>query len=72
MERNFDTALAHATEAWMAQDGVGAVGQGEADGEPTIDVWITPTSTQSFPESFEGYRVIVRPLGGEIHAQGEA
>jgi hypothetical protein len=66
---DFQDALERAQGTWMDEKGVVAVGQGEEAGVPTIDVWVTEIATASFPETFEGFRVRLRPTD-EISAQG--
>jgi len=61
---DFDKALEKAT-AWMDEiDGVVGVGQGEADGKPTIVVSVTlPEVGDGLPETFHGHPVVVDHTG---------
>ena len=69
-QEDIEQAVAHAQGAWMDEDGVVAVGQGEEGGRPTIDVWVSGPTTASFPDELEGFKVRVRDSGGEIFAGG--
>lgn len=63
-----EEALAEA-QAWMDEPGVDAIGEGELDGEPTIDVWVRPEELRrAFPEELHGVRVRVLPSGGPVQA----
>lgn len=74
-------AIARALESareWIRQEGVVAVGQGEEEGRPTIDVWVgSPGLEGRFPEELDGFRVRVRysgeisPLEGDVTAEPE-
>ena len=70
MEQEIEQAIAQAQGAWMDEDGVVAVGQGEESGRPTIDVWVAGPTSVSFPDQLEGFKVRVRDSGGEIFAGG--
>lgn len=67
MASEFEDALQRAQGKWMDEEGVVAVGQGEEAGAPTIDVWVTSPGA-AFPETFEGFRVRLRPTD-EIRAE---
>jgi hypothetical protein len=56
-------------QAWLDEDGIVAVGEGEENGEPVLDVWVTsPEVGERVPASLRGVRVRVRDSGGEIFA----
>lgn len=61
---DFDSALDKA-RSWMDEiDGVVGVGQGEADGKPTIVVSVTlPDVQNELPETFHGHPVVVDHTG---------
>ncbi|MPZ89155.1 MAG: hypothetical protein GEU81_14025 [Nitriliruptorales bacterium] len=67
----FQRALDEA-QSWMGvRLGVIAVGQGEVDGRPAIDVWVTsPPPPDRFPQQLRGFPVVLRDSGGQIRAQG--
>lgn len=67
-----DAALTEATH-WIEQvPEVVAIGQGESEGEPTIDVWVTTEpSTGVIPQRLHGIPVRVRESGGPIEAYEE-
>lgn len=67
-----DAALNEATH-WIDQvPEVVAVGQGERDGEPTIDVWVTVVPGPGvLPRRLRGIPVRVRESGGPITAYEE-
>jgi hypothetical protein len=63
-----DEALEEA-QAWLDEDGIVGVGQGEEGGKPVLDVWVTsPDVAERLPGSLRGVRVRVRDSGGEIVA----
>ena len=66
---DLEAALTEAA-TWVGQvPGVTAVGQGEHDGTPTIDVWTTDTPTpRELPQQLHGFRVRVLDTGGPIQA----
>jgi ABC-type taurine transport system substrate-binding protein len=50
--------------------GVTGVGQGEQDGQPTIDVWVTdPEWADNLPHEVHGLPVRVHDTGGPITPQ---
>ncbi|WP_181774542.1 hypothetical protein [Amycolatopsis pittospori] len=50
--------------------GVVGVGQGEAEGAPTIDVWVTSgLDPERLPSQLLGVPVRVRDSGGPVRAQ---
>lgn len=56
-------------QAWLDEDGVVAVGQGEDDGTPVLDVWVTSSAAAvRIPGSLRGVRVRVRDSGGDVVA----
>lgn len=55
----------------MDTDGVVAVGQGEQEGTPTIDVWVTAARRGDFPATLDGFPVRVQDAGGPIDALGD-
>lgn len=60
-------ALAEAT-GWVGRvPGVVIVGQGDHDGVPTIDVWVTDTPAV-LPTQLHGVPVRTFPVGGPIEA----
>jgi hypothetical protein len=65
-----EAALAEAGR-WIGEvPGVGAVGQGEQDGAPTIDVWVSaPPPAGRLPGRLHGFPVRVRDSGGPFRAQ---
>lgn len=68
MDEAFSRALETA-QTWVGEDGVVAVGEGESEGRPTIDVWVTSTdAADRFPPEVEGFEVRIRESGGEIGA----
>ena len=69
MSTTFAEALAE-IQTWVGTvDGVVIVGEGEADGKPTIDVWVIPARLErAIAETHRGFPVIVRDSGGEIIA----
>ena len=66
MAEGFEAALASAQE-WIDLPGVVAVGQGERDGRPTIDVWVTGVAPD-LPTDHRGHPVRIRDSGGQIRA----
>lgn len=61
------------TDSLMAIPGVVGVGQGEANGAPTVYVMVislTDSLRAALPDSIEGYAVVVRETG-TIRAQPE-
>jgi catechol 2,3-dioxygenase-like lactoylglutathione lyase family enzyme len=71
--RDLQAALAEAGN-WVGQiPGVTAVGQGEHDGAPTVDIWVTdaPTPPRGLPAHLHGIPVRVLDTGGPIHAQNQ-
>jgi hypothetical protein len=63
-----DEALDEA-QAWLDEEGVVGVGQGEENGTPVLDVWVTsPEAAERLPRSLHGVPVRVRDSGGEIFA----
>lgn len=69
---DFERALAVA-QTWVGSvDGVVAVGQGERDGAPCIDVWVTvEVARDRLPDEQDGVPVVVRDSGGPVLAQDE-
>lgn len=69
-KETFSSALAMANE-WIDEvEGVVAVGEGETDGTPVIDVWISgDTNTSDIPDEVGGHPVRVRETDGPITAQ---
>lgn len=69
MSKTFGEALAE-IQSWVGTvDGVVIVGEGEIDGESTIDVWVIPAQLhRPIPERQDSFRVVVRDSGGEIIA----
>jgi hypothetical protein len=67
-----DAALVSASR-WLDEvPGVVGIGQGEAEGSPTIDVWMTPGhDRERLPSQLLGVPVRVRDSGGPIEAQPE-
>lgn len=64
-----DTALAVASQWLDTVDGVVSVGQGDAGGVATVDVWITGAATDFagvLPESVHGCPVRIREAGGAV------
>ena len=56
-------------QAWLDEDGVEGIGQGEQNGTPVIDVWVSnPEAASRVPRSLRGVRVRVRESGGEFFA----
>ena len=41
-----EEALAEA-QSWLDEDGVVAVGQGDEDGKPVLDIWVTSAEAAS-------------------------
>ena len=70
MSSSFDKVLASA-QSWVGEiEGVVAVGQGDQNGEPSIDVWVTAVADRArIPTELEGFRVAIRDSGGEVFAQ---
>ncbi|MFI7115018.1 hypothetical protein [Amycolatopsis sp. NPDC049868] len=65
-----DAALATASRWLDDVPGVVGVGQGEAEGAPTIDVWMTPGhDSGQLPSQLLGVPVRVRDPGGPVEAQ---
>ncbi|EME58685.1 hypothetical protein [Amycolatopsis decaplanina] len=65
-----DAALAAASRWLDDVPGVVGVGQGEAEGAPTIDVWMTPGHDPArLPSRLLGVPVRVRDSGGPVAAQ---
>ena len=63
-----DEALEEA-QAWLDEEGVVGVGQGEEDGTPVLDVWVTSSeAAERLPRSLHGVPVRVHDSGGEIFA----
>jgi len=72
MDETFHRALETA-QVWVGEDGVVAVGEGESEGRPTIDVWVSSTeAADRFPPEIDGFEVRVRESGGEIRAGPES
>lgn len=69
---DFERALAVA-QSWVGSvDGVVAVGQGERDGAPCIDVWVTvEVDRDRLPDEQDGVPVVVRDSGGPVLAQDD-
>lgn len=67
---DLDAALTEAAQ-WLDQvPGVVGVGQGEEQGAPTVDVWMTdPSRAPALPQQVHGVPVRVRDSGGHFHAQ---
>lgn len=56
-------------QSWLDEDDVVGVGEGEANGKPVLDVWVTsPDAASRLPSSLRGVPVRVRDSGGEIFA----
>lgn len=56
-------------QTWLDEEGIVAVGEGEEDGTPVLDVWVTSSEVaERVPRSLRGVRVRVRDSGGEIFA----
>ncbi|RSM63137.1 hypothetical protein DMH03_14025 [Amycolatopsis sp. WAC 01376] len=65
-----DAALVSASRWLDDVPGVVGVGQGEAEGTPTIDVWMTPGHDHGqLPSQLLGVPVRVRDPGGPVEAQ---
>ncbi|MEV7552846.1 hypothetical protein AB0N89_24820 [Amycolatopsis sp. NPDC089917] len=65
-----DAALVTASRWLDDVPGVVGVGQGEAEGAPTIDVWVTPGHDPGqLPSHLLGVPVRVRDSGGPVEAQ---
>jgi hypothetical protein len=65
---DYELALEEAV-AWMDEPGVVAVGEGEEDGRPTVDVWVKPAEVvRRFPVELHGVPVRVRDSGGDVIA----
>ncbi|OXM53653.1 hypothetical protein CFP71_20750 [Amycolatopsis thailandensis] len=65
-----DAALVTASRWLDDVPGVVGVGQGEAEGAPTIDVWMTPGHDPGqLPSQLLGVPVRVRDPGGPIEPQ---
>ncbi|MGH3857995.1 hypothetical protein [Actinokineospora sp.] len=65
------TAALDQAQRWLDTiPGVTAVGQGDHDGHPTVDVWVTdPEWAADLPTEVRGIEVRVRDAGGPITAQ---
>jgi hypothetical protein len=56
-------------QSWLDEDDVVGVGEGESNGTPVLDVWVTsPDVASRLPRSLRGVPVRVRDSGGEIFA----
>ncbi|MEU8413351.1 hypothetical protein AB0C24_11205 [Amycolatopsis japonica] len=65
-----DAALARASRWLDDVPGVVGIGQGEAEGAPTIDVWMTPGHDPGqLPSQLLGLPVRVRDSGGPVEPQ---
>jgi hypothetical protein len=63
-----EEALAEA-QIWLDEDGVVAIGQGDEDGRPVLDVWVTSAEAAArLPGSLRGVPVRARDSAGEIFA----
>jgi ABC-type taurine transport system substrate-binding protein len=63
-------ALDQAAKWLDAIPGVTAIGQGEHDGHPTVDVWVTDREwANDLPDEVSGIAVRVHYAGGPIKAQ---
>ncbi len=70
-QSDVDAALVSASR-WLDEiPEVVGVGQGEDEGSPTIDVWVTPShDPERLPSQLLGVPVRVRDSGGPIEAGG--
>ncbi|HHP7238064.1 hypothetical protein [Longibacter sp.] len=72
MSSKIQDALRSAQDQWMDWNGVEAVGQGKADGEDCIVVYVASRDLdviKSIPAEFQGVPVQVHDAGGSIRAQ---
>jgi hypothetical protein len=70
-QSDIDAALVSAARWLDDVPGVVGVGQGEAEGSPTIDVWMAPGHDlePALPSQLLGVPVRVRESGGPVEAQ---
>jgi hypothetical protein len=63
-------AIDHAQRWLDTIPGVEAVGQGERDGHPTVDVWVTdPECAEHLPSKVRGIEVRLCDPGGQFTSQ---
>ena len=66
LKDDLSIVLARHTPALMAIAGVVGTGKGMHRGKPCVIVFVekqTPALTSKVPQSLEGYKVVIRPVG---------